>query len=100
MKEQKKKGLSRLFEIAGEKKGLLILAGFLSALSACCMLVPYLSVYQVLDELLKNAGKSPIPRLFRHHLILHKSHTINLSNLLALVSHKLHREFNKQVQNY
>ena len=33
-------------------------------------------------------------------LILHKSHTINLSNLLALVSHKLHREFNKQVQNY
>ena len=56
MKEQKKKGLSRLFEIAGEKKGLLILAGFLSALSACCMLVPYLSVYQVLDELLKNAG--------------------------------------------
>ena len=56
MKEQNKKGLSRLFEIAGEKKGLLILAGFLSALSACCMLVPYLSVYQVLDELLKNAG--------------------------------------------
>lgn len=56
MKKQKKKGLSRLFEIAGEKKGLLILAGFLSTLSACCMLVPYLSVYQVLDELLKNAG--------------------------------------------
>ena len=56
MKEQKKKGLSRLFEIAGEKKGLLILAGFLSALSACCMLVPYLSVYQVLNELLRNAG--------------------------------------------
>lgn len=49
------KGLMRLFEIAGEKKGLLILAGFLSAISACCMLVPYLSVYQVLNELLQNA---------------------------------------------
>lgn len=56
MKEQKKKGLSRLFEIAGEKKGLLIVAGLLSALSACCMLIPYLSVYQVLNELLRNAG--------------------------------------------
>ena len=54
--KQKKKGLLRLFEIAGEKKGLLILAGFLSAISACCMLVPYLSVYQVLNELLRNAG--------------------------------------------
>ncbi|MEY8608561.1 ABC transporter ATP-binding protein [Parabacteroides segnis] len=56
MKKQKKKGLLRLFEIAGEKKGLLILAGFLSTISACCMLVPYLSVYQVLNELLRNAG--------------------------------------------
>ena len=54
--KQKKTGLLRLFEIAGEKKGLLILAGFLSAISACCMLVPYLSVYQVLNELLRNAG--------------------------------------------
>lgn len=59
MKEQKKKGLSRLFEIAGEKKELLIVAGLLSALSACCMLIPYLSVYQVLNELLRNAGNIP-----------------------------------------
>ena len=40
MKERKKKtGLSRLFEIAGQKKGLLVLAGILSAGSAVCMLV-------------------------------------------------------------
>ena len=56
MKAKKKEGLSRLFEIAGERKGLLILAGILSAGSACCMLVPYLSVYQVANELLQNAG--------------------------------------------
>lgn len=54
---KKKKGLPRLFEIAGEKKGLLILAGVLSALSACCMLIPYLVVYQVLNNLLENAGE-------------------------------------------
>ena len=36
MKEKlkKKKGIARLFEIAGERKGLLILAGILSAGSA------------------------------------------------------------------
>ena len=55
-KLNKKKGLSRLFEIAGEKKGLLILAGILSAGSAVCMLVPYWAVYEVLKELLTHGG--------------------------------------------
>ena len=35
-KEKKKEGLSRLFEIAGQKKGLLFLAGLLSADWCCC----------------------------------------------------------------
>lgn len=56
MKEKKKTGLARLFEIAGERKGLLILAGVLSAASAACMLVPYWSVYEILNELLHNGG--------------------------------------------
>ena len=56
MEKKQKKGVARLFEIAGERKGLLILAGILSAGSACCMLVPYLSVSQVANELLQNAG--------------------------------------------
>ena len=56
MEKKQKKGVARLFEIAGERKGLLILAGILSAGSAWCMLVPYLSVYQVANELLQNAG--------------------------------------------
>ena len=50
-KTKKKEGLSRLFEIAGQKKGLLFLAGLLSAGSAVCMLVPYWAVYEVLKEL-------------------------------------------------
>lgn len=56
MEKKEKKGVARLFKIAGERKGLLVLAGVLSAGSACCMLVPYLSVYQVMNELLQNAG--------------------------------------------
>jgi ATP-binding cassette subfamily B protein len=55
-KGKKKTGLSRLFEIAGEKKGLLVLSGLLSAISAAFMLVPFLSIYQILGELIRNAG--------------------------------------------
>ena len=52
----KKTGLARLLEIAGEKRALLVVSGILSALSAACMLVPFLSVYRILGELLRNAG--------------------------------------------
>lgn len=55
-KSKKKKGLSRLFEIAGQRKGLLILAGLLSAGSAMCMLVPYWAVYEILKELLSHGS--------------------------------------------
>ena len=55
-KSKKKKGLSRLFEIAGQRKDLLILAGLLSAGSAVCMLVPYWAVYEILKELLSNGS--------------------------------------------
>ena len=55
-KSKKKKGLSRLFEIAGQRKGLLIVAGLLSAGSAVCMLVPYWAVYEILKELLSNGS--------------------------------------------
>ena len=57
-KSKKKEGLSRLFEIAGQKKGLLVLAGVLSAGSAVCMLVPYWAVYEILKELLSH-GVNP-----------------------------------------
>ena len=55
-KQTTKQGLARLFEIAGQRKGLLVLAGVLSAASAACMLVPYWAVYRILTELLENAG--------------------------------------------
>ena len=57
-KSKKKEGLSRLFEIAGQGKGLLILASLLSAVSAVCMLVPYWAVYEILKELLSH-GVNP-----------------------------------------
>ncbi|WP_312115133.1 ABC transporter ATP-binding protein [Brevibacillus reuszeri] len=50
-----KKGVLRLLEIADEKRGLLVVSGILSSLSAICMLVPYASVYFILEELLMHA---------------------------------------------
>lgn len=51
-----KTGVTRLLEIAGEKRGLMIVSGLLSSLSAVCMLVPYASVYFILKELLEHAA--------------------------------------------
>ena len=47
MVNKKKEGLSRLFEIAGQKKSQLLLAGLLSAGSAVCMLIPYWAIYSM-----------------------------------------------------
>ena len=55
MVNKKKEGLSRLFEIAGQKKSLLLLAGLLSAGSAVCMLIHYWAIYRILYELLNHS---------------------------------------------
>ncbi|MGE7826766.1 ABC transporter ATP-binding protein [Paenibacillus sp. NPDC093718] len=52
----RKKRIARLIEIAGEKRGLIIVSGLLSSLGAVCMLVPYGSVYFILKELLEHAA--------------------------------------------
>lgn len=51
-----KTGITRLLEIAGEKRGLMIVSSLLSSLSAVGMLVPYASVYIILKELLEHAA--------------------------------------------
>lgn len=55
---KEKKGVSRLLEIAGQKKTLLFAAGIFSAGSTVCMLVPYKAVYEILRELLMHS-RSP-----------------------------------------
>ena len=52
---KKKEGLSRLLEIAGEKKSLLFFSGVFSAISALCILIPFWSIYEILKELLVHA---------------------------------------------
>lgn len=50
----KKEGIGNLFEIAGEKKGLVIISCIVSIISAAFMLVPYFNIYVILKELLEN----------------------------------------------
>lgn len=52
---KRKTGISRLFEIAGEKKLLLTLSGIVSVISTIMLFVPFVAVYFIVDELLKNA---------------------------------------------
>ncbi len=53
---KKKEGLSRLLEIAGERKGFLFASGLLSAMSALSLLTPFWSVYRILKELLVHSS--------------------------------------------
>ena len=53
---KKKTGIARLLEIAGEKRGLLVLSGIFSVLSALAQLVPFAAIYFIVEELLKNAA--------------------------------------------
>lgn len=57
MKENKKKsGIPRLLELAGEKKTLMVWGCILSTVNVFFQLVPFLAVYNILAELLKNAA--------------------------------------------
>lgn len=58
MERKKKPGIGRLLAIAGEKKTMLVGSGILSTLSVFLMLVPFLSVFQIMGELLRNAADS------------------------------------------
>ncbi|WP_194542777.1 hypothetical protein [Paenibacillus sp. JZ16] len=42
----------RLFELAGEKRGVIIVSDLLSAINAILIIIPYASVYFILKELL------------------------------------------------
>ena len=50
--KKKKQGIMRLLEIAGQKKGKLIISGFLAIISACLTLVPFVMIYLILVKLL------------------------------------------------
>jgi ATP-binding cassette subfamily B protein len=61
IKTKQKTGISRILELAGQKKTLLILSGILSTASVILLLGPYFSVYFVLSSLLQNAaGLAPL----------------------------------------
>ncbi|MBQ4465307.1 MAG: ABC transporter ATP-binding protein [Oscillospiraceae bacterium] len=52
-KETKKEGIARLMELAGTKKAGLTAACTLSVLSSVCRIIPYFTIYRVLQELIR-----------------------------------------------
>lgn len=55
-KKTGKRGLGRLLEIAGEKKGLLAVSCILSLISSVFAMIPYIALYKILEELLTLAA--------------------------------------------
>ena len=58
--EKPKQGISRLLEISGEKNTSFAASVLLSILGTLCQLVPFLSIYQVMAELLRHAATGAI----------------------------------------
>ncbi len=52
MEEKKKNGMSRIFELAKDHKGLLALSGVLAALAAVASFVPYVAVYYIIRDVI------------------------------------------------
>ena len=50
--EKRKTAMARCLELASEHKGLVIISGILSALAAVLSIIPYLSIYFVITELI------------------------------------------------
>ncbi len=49
MKSDNRKGIARLLELSGEKKGILIFSGVLAALSAALQVIPYIASCQIIS---------------------------------------------------
>ncbi len=54
--QNKKSGIPRLLELAGEKKSLLVWGCILSTLSVFFQIIPFWAVYNIMAELLQNAA--------------------------------------------
>jgi len=52
----KKTGISRLFEIAGQRKFLLFVSAFLAFIFALCSLIPYILVFYIIKELAQSTA--------------------------------------------
>ena len=54
--EKPKQGIPRLLEISGEKNAPFAASVLFSILGTLCQLVPFLSIYQVMAELLRHTA--------------------------------------------
>jgi ATP-binding cassette subfamily B protein len=52
----RKSGIARLLEIAGKRKGLLVVSGLLAVIHAVLALAPYVLVFYIIDQLLQTGA--------------------------------------------
>ena len=82
VQEVKRQGIPRLLEIAGEGRNLLVCSALLSTLSSLLQLVPFVSVYFILEEALLRRGNVAS---MRPDIVLYWAKAAGISMVVSLV---------------
>lgn len=84
---QRKNGIARLLEIAGRRKGLLILSGTLAIIHALLSLVPYVLVFYIIRELTHETVDFALARTYILYAILAAVVSMCIFFLSGILSH-------------
>lgn len=85
--ENRKNGIARLLEIAGQKKGMLFVSVFFAVVHAVLSLVPYIIVFYIIRELTTPNPDFSLTRIYIWYAILAAGLSICLLFLSGILSH-------------
>ncbi|MDR7129565.1 ATP-binding cassette subfamily B protein [Algoriphagus sp. 4150] len=86
-KQRKQTGIARLLEIAGRRKGLLFVSGFLAIVHAVLSLVPYVLVFYIIRELTKETVDFILARTYIIYAVIAAIVSMSILFLSGILSH-------------
>ncbi|WP_235802692.1 ABC transporter ATP-binding protein [Vaginella massiliensis] len=86
-KKRKKTGIARLLEIAGRRRGLLFVSGFLAVVHAVLSLVPYILMFYIIRELTKETVDFTLTRTYIVYAVIAAIISMALLFLSGILSH-------------
>nr|WP_081918265.1 ABC transporter ATP-binding protein [Sphingobacterium sp. ML3W] len=85
--QMEKNGIAPLFKIAGKRKKILFISGFLAIIQAILSLVPYILVFYTICELTKESVDFMIARTYIAHAIIAAVLSMGMFFLSGILSH-------------
>jgi len=86
-KQKRKKGIARLLEIAGRRKGMLFLSGILALLHTLLSLVPYILVFYIIVQLTQNEVNFELAKTYIVYAIIAAVVSMLIFFLSGILSH-------------